>query len=302
MGDEAYVLITAAKNEQDYIEKTIRAVAAQTVLPKQWIIVSDGSTDRTEDIVEQYARRCRFIKLVKLGASSRRDFAAKVNAIRTGCAQLQNVEHEFWGNLDADVTFEPRYYEMILQKFGANPLLGIAGGLIFELIGERFVVQNTSLNSVAGAVQLFRRRCFEEVGGYFPLPGGGEDAVAEISARMKGWEVQTFPELKIWHHRRVSAGNAAILKTKFRHGARDYALGYHPLFYALLCAYRIIDRPYLLGSLLRMCGFCWSALRRKERAVSVDLVRYLRMEQMQRLRALFPLGGGKLVKTSRIGF
>jgi glycosyltransferase involved in cell wall biosynthesis len=117
MADEAYVLITAAKNEQDYIEKTIQAVAAQTVLPKQWIIVSDGSTDRTEDIVEQYARRCHFIKLVKLGASSRRDFAAKVNAIRTGCAQLKNVEYEFWGNL-MPMSRSSRHYEMILQKFG----------------------------------------------------------------------------------------------------------------------------------------------------------------------------------------
>ncbi len=302
MTNKSYVLITAARNEEDYIETTIRAVLSQTVLPAKWVIVSDGSTDRTEEIVNKYASRHSFIELLRLAREGRHHFGSKVKAIIAGCEQLKKIDYAFIGNLDADVSFDSEYYEKILAYFQENPGLGIAGGIILELVNSRYVRQNLSRNSVAGAIQMFRRKCFERIGGYIPLELGGEDAVMEVLARKYCWKVQTFPELKVFHHRRVATGkNRNILAAKFREGRRDYLLGYHPLFYAAMCIYRAIDRPYLLGGVLRMCGYCWSILRREKRSVAVDFVKYLRREQMSRLQSLFlPTKGAGFIRTSRM--
>jgi glycosyltransferase involved in cell wall biosynthesis len=302
MTNKPYVLITSARNEEDYIETTIRAVLSQTVLPARWVIVSDGSTDRTEEIVNSYASRHGFIKLLRLARDGRNSFSSKVKAIIAGCEQLKEIDYAFIGNLDADVSFDSEYYEKILARFQENPGLGIAGGIILELVNSRYIRQNLSRNSVAGAIQMFRRRCFEKIGGYVPLELGGEDAVMEVLARKYYWKVQTFPELKVFHHRRVATGkNRSMLAAKFREGRRDYLLGYHPLFYAAVCIYRAIDRPYLLGGVLRMCGYCWSILMREKRPVSVDFIKYLRREQMSRLKSLFlPINGAKLIRTTRI--
>ena len=301
MTNKPYVLITSARNEEAYIEKTIQAVVSQTILPEKWLIVNDGSTDRTAEIVSDYRARYDFIDLLSLPLKSQRNFGAKVNAINAGYQQLRKNEFQFVGNLDADVAFESQYYEKLLKYFEVNPKLGIAGGIILELIRGRFAAQNISLNSVAGAIQLFRRNCYEQIGGYLPLEAGGEDAVMEVLARKNGWQVETFPEMKVFHYRRVAIENKTSLMTKFRQGYRDYLLGYHPLFYTAMCTYRVIDRPYLLGSILRMSGYCWSMLARKRRSVSVEFVSYLKWEQMSRLKSLFaPSRGVRFVKTSRI--
>lgn len=300
MNTQSYVLITAARNEENNIGKTIHAVISQTVLPEKWVIVSNGSTDRTDEIINRYAAEYDFIKLLSLTQDGQRSFGAKVNAINAGYERLKNEKFAYIGNLDADVKFDSQYYEKILASFQENPQLGIAGGIILELIGDRFVGQNISLNSVSGAVQLFRRRCYEEIGGYTPVPFGGEDAIMEVLARKSGWQVQTFPELKIFHKRRIAIGKGNILTTRFRQGIRDYLLGYHPFFYAAMCLYRVIDSPYLFGSILRMCGFWWATIKRKHRPVSHDFISYLRQEQINRLRSLFSLANrAGATKTSR---
>jgi len=288
--EKKYVLITPARNEEAHIEKTIQAVVAQTIRPEKWVIVSNGSTDRTDEIVARYAAQYEFIRHLSFSQDSQRHFGAKANAINAGYEILRNEELAFVGNLDADVTFAPQYYETMLARFQENPRLGIAGGIILELIDGRFSRQNISRNSVAGAIQLFRRRCYEEIGGYTPLPGGGIDAVMEILARKNGWQVQTFSEVEVLHHRRVAIGKGNVLTTRFRQGARDYRLGYHPLFYAAMCSYRVIDSPYIVGSILRMCGYYWASIRREQRPLSPDVVNYLRWEQMQRLKSLFSFG------------
>jgi len=283
----AYVLITPARNEEAYIEKTIQAVLAQTILPEKWVIVSDNSTDRTDEIISQHAEQHDFIQHLRVTEHRQRNFGAKIEAIHAGCKQLGNRRYEFWGNLDADVTFEPRYYEKVLAKFRENTKLGIAGGIVLELIDGHFVEQHTSLNSVAGAVQLFRRPCYEEIGGYMPLVFGGEDAAAEIMVRMRGWEVQTFPELKVFHHRRVANGNGSLLRSRFRQGITSYLLGYHPLFQMMRCCYRIIERPYFLGSAFMLGGYCLALLQKRARPLPDEAVNYLRAEQMERVLSIF---------------
>src|SRR5207245_1969039 len=121
-----YVLITPAHNEEAFIEKTLASMIAQTVLPERWVIVDDGSTDRTAEIVESYAQRYPWIELVRRPKQSNRSFAGKVHAFNAGFERLQPLEFEIIGNLDADISFDPDYLEFLIQKFSENPKLGVA--------------------------------------------------------------------------------------------------------------------------------------------------------------------------------
>ena len=283
MNKFSYILITAAKNEEAYIEKTIQSVIAQTVLPRKWVIVSDGSTDRTEKIVSQYAAKYDFIELVRADAVEQRNFGSKARAITAGYERVKSIDHEYVGILDADVSFSPTYYESIMQKFEQNPKLGIAGGILFDRHKEKYVKQRTSTNwSVSGPIQMFRRECYEQVGGNLPVRGG-VDAVAEVMARMKGWEVRAFPEITVFHHRSTGAEKGSKWVICFNQGVEDYLLGYHLAFFLGRCFLRFIRRPYLFGSLAMLCGYCWSWLRRSKRQVSSEFVQYLRREQLKRL-------------------
>ena len=282
-----YVLVTPARNEEAYIEKTIQSVLSQTLLPEKWIIISDGSTDRTDLIVEKYKEEHVFISLLQIGGDCAPNFGSKVNAFNAGYKQLIKQKFDLIGNLDADVTFSPNYYETMITKLKEDPGLGIAGGIICELMNGKYTPQKINLNSVAGAVQLFRRECFEAIGGYIPIKSGGIDAAAEIIGRMHGWKVRTFPEIQVLHHRRVMTGNRNILQTRFKQGMTQYMLGYHPLFQLARFFFRIPDKPFLVGSIISMCGYAWGFLKRAKRPLPIEAVQFLHSEQLKRLNLGF---------------
>lgn len=281
-----YVLITAARNEELYIPYTIESVLKQRIIPKRWIIVSDGSVDQTDEIVRKSAAENSFITLIRHQTENgRRNFSSKVFAINTGYEKLSGIDFEFIGHLDADVSFGENYYESVLEKFDKNPNLGIAGGYIYERNNGEFRSRlfNSHL-SVAGAVQFFRRACYQDIGGFIPIQMGGEDTYAEVMARMKGWEVWSFPELKVFHHKPGTAFWGGWLKG-FRSGLTDYLLGTHPFFEVLKCLRRMKEKPYLVSALLRMQGFLWAYFREEERPVSKEFIRFFQEEQWIRLKS-----------------
>jgi GT2 family glycosyltransferase len=201
MNTSNYVLITSAKNEDKFISILIQSVINQSILPRKWLIVDDDSNDSTRDIVNSYARTYSYIELLSAQRDGPRSFASKAYAINLAYKSLSEEPFDYIGILDADVTFESEYYERILKKFCDNPRLGIAGGGFYDIYDGRKRKIIPSSYNVRGAVQLFRRECFEAIGGYKPLKYGGLDSVACISARMYEWEVQSFDELTVLHHR-----------------------------------------------------------------------------------------------------
>ena len=279
-----YVLITPAHNEAAFIEKTLQSVISQSILPMQWIIVNDASTDGTEEVIRRYSSQHDFITLVNHKRRGDRDFGGKVRAFNQGLTMLQDLDYQFIGNVDADVSFDESYFKNILGKFQSNQRLGIGGGIIYTKIENKFVTHDETLDSVGGAVQLFRRECFESVGGYIPLQNGGIDAAAEITAKMKGWEVRKFPEYPVYEHRRTGTASARPLTAKIREGRRFYSLGYGTLFYVLRCVYRMTDRPVILGSLAALLGFFQSMIRRTPVVLSPEAVSFLRSEQRKKLK------------------
>jgi len=283
-----YVLVTAARNEADYIEKTIEAVIAQSALPKKWVIVSDGSTDGTDEIIKKYTSEYEFIQLIRKNGSDNRNFGSKVLAIHTGYALLDDCKFEYFGNLDADITFDEKYYESILNRFDKYPNLGIAGGKIIDIGYEnKEQTNNISLDSVGCAVQCFRRRCYEGIGGYLPLEIGGEDAAAEILARMQHWEVRTFPDIHVFHHRPMGTGMWSVWGARFFYGVENYTLGYHPLFFFFKSINRMKMRPYILGSVLMLSGYLFSYFTGKKKELPEDVVYYFRNEQMNKIKNKF---------------
>jgi poly-beta-1,6-N-acetyl-D-glucosamine synthase len=301
MNTVRYVLISAAKNEELFIEKTIQSVLNQTIKPEKWVIVSDGSTDRTNNIVEQYSNKNKFIDFIALPPNKERNFGSKVNALNIALKKLEGMEFDFIGNLDADVTLDISYYEEVFRTFQSNPKLGIAGGIILDCVGDKKLPQNISLNTVAGAIQVFRKECFEYIGQYIPFQYGGEDAYMEIKAKMMGWDVHTLAGLKVLHHRPTGTGMGSLSKANLRSGKMFYTLGYSPIFLLVRCFYRIFDKPVLIGSILNLLGY-YSAFIKKEKCPAGDsFVDFVRAEQKVRLRTLLPFNKKRsIVKTSRM--
>jgi biofilm PGA synthesis N-glycosyltransferase PgaC len=292
MAIKCYVLITAVRNEENYIEKTIKSVLSQTLVPKRWVIVSDGSTDSTDAIVKDYSARFYFIRYERTCGTSKRDFSSKVRAINMAYDGIRELDFSFIGNLDGDVSFGPRYYESILNEFEKNDKLGIGGGFVLEKNRGEFAGRSgNTVRSVAGAIQLFRRECYESIGGYRPLELGGEDHAAEVMARMMGWEVEAFSGISVFHHRRTGTGRSNEFLVRFRNGVGEYVLGYHPLYELAKSVLRSFEKPYLVGSVLRLCGYWWAFLSRQKQTLSPEFNEYLRKEQIELLKAV--LGNDK---------
>jgi biofilm PGA synthesis N-glycosyltransferase PgaC len=281
MSEEKYILITAAHNEQEFIEKTILSVISQLHKPTEWVIVSDGSIDNTESIVSKYASENSYIKLLTNNRKEGRDFASKVYAVNIGLINIQTSEYDYIGIVDADVSFDKDYYSLLIEEFKKNPKLGIAGGNYFDTIDGKKVPVYPSPYSVRGATQFFRRKCFDQIGGLIPMKYGGEDAAACFSARMYGWETKSFPYLVVLHHRLT--GDKNLLKARLRDGYVEYNLGYHPLFQFVKCIKRVTQNPYLIGSLLRFIGFWKARFTSGDQNVPTKLKNFIRKEQVFRL-------------------
>jgi len=296
-----YVLVTPARNEEGLIEKTIESVIRQTVLPAKWVIVDDGSTDATADRVRPYASRYPWLELIQRPRRRERSFAGKVHAFNAGYQEVTAIHHEIVGNLDADVSFESDYLAFLLGKFADDPRLGVAGTVFLSdgYSSERDSFEGHS--HVAGPCQLFRRRCWEEIGGYVPHAAGGVDWIAVTAARMHGWRTESFRERSYVHHRHLGTAERNPVSAMFSYGEKDYYLGGHPLWELFRVAFRATKRPYVVGGLAIGLGYCWALLRRTERPVSADLVRFHRREQMAKLQAILrSILAGRRVDSFRV--
>lgn len=286
----SYVLITPARNEEEFIEHTIKSVVSQTVRPIKWVIVSDGSTDGTDDIVKKYVAEHPWIELVRMPERQERHFAGKVHAFNTGYKSVQDLKFDIVGNLDADVSLDdPAYIDFLLEKFSQDPTLGVAGAPFKE--GKvQYNYRFSRKEHVSGACQLFRRECFESIGGYFPLKVGGIDLFANVTARMKGWKTQTFTEKFCVHHRQMGTAKDHIIIAMFKSGYGDYPLGVHPIWQVFRSIYQMSRKPIILGGMFLMVGYLWAMVMRARKPVSVEFVNFRRKEQMRWLKEYFIKG------------
>jgi glycosyltransferase involved in cell wall biosynthesis len=279
----SYVLITPARNESDFIELTLKSVVAQTMPPVKWVIVNDGSTDGTGDIVTRYAAAHPWIELVQMPERRERHFAGKAHAVSAGCKTVTELHYDIIGNLDADVSFEPDYFEFLMNRFAENPKLGV-GGTAFREGNLSYDYDFVGIEHVSGMCQMFRRECFEAIGGYPPIKSGGIDLIAVLSARVKGWETRTFLEKSFVHHRTQGGALHTGIRGRWYMGRKDYLLGNHPVWEIFRSVYQMAHKPYFIGGLLVLASYLWNAIRGVEPTIPCELMAIRRNDQLKRLK------------------
>lgn len=281
-----YVLITPARNEEAFIEETIKSVVRQTCLPTKWVIVSDGSVDHTNEIVMRYAALHEWMEFVALPERTERHFAGKAHAFNIGYERVQALNYDIIGNLDADITFGNEHFDFLLKKFAADPKLGVAG-TPFKEGSVQYDYRFSRKEHVSGACQLFRRECFQGIGGYVPLKGGGIDLVAVVTARMKGWKTETFTERSCLHHRPMGTAKHHMVRATFKSGYGDFLLGVHPVWQLFRSIYQMSRKPILAGGVILLAGYAWAMLRHPRKPVSSEFVDFRRREQMRWFKEYF---------------
>lgn len=276
-----YVLITPVRDEVRFIELTIKSVVAQTVRPVKWVIVSDGSTDGTDDVVRKYASENPWIELIRMPERRERHFAGKVYAFEAGYGKVRGMKYDAIGSLDGDVSFDKDFFAFLLQKLAEDGSLGLVGSSYIESSREAYDYMFSSVDDVPGVCQLFRRECFEELGGYTPLKGGGIDYVALIAARMKGWRTRAFTDKSCIHH---GTAQRTRLSARFKLGMKDYALGNGPLWELFRICFQMTRRPFVVRGILLGAGYLWALASRRERPISQDMITFIHQDHTRRVR------------------
>ena len=283
------LLISPAKDEGPYIERTVASIAAQTVLPVLWVIVDDGSTDRTGAAADAAARRYPWIKVLhRAPGTARRVGPGVVEAFNAGLAEADLGDFDFVCKLDADLELPAGYFETLLARFAANPRLGTASGKAHIPVGagDRFVLERSGDQFSHGVAKLYRRECFEAIGGF--VREVMWDGIDCHRCRMFGWEAVSFdePGLAIKHLRQMGSSFKSVYHGRLRWGRGQYFMGTGPLYLLAVATYRTLERPWLLGGLCILAGYLQAALARRPRYEAPGFRAHLRRWQRAELKRL----------------
>ena len=278
-----YVVITPVRNEAAFVSQTIASMASQTVRPRQWVIVDDGSTDGTGEILEAASRRHPWLTPVRRpDRGFRKSGGGVVEAFYDGYSALREADWEFLVKLDGDLSFAPDYFERCLARFAEDPSLGIGGGTVCVLKEGEPKVESPGDPPfhVRGATKIYRRACWQQVD---PLVRGpGWDTIDEVRASMLGWRTRTFSDVPLMQQRATGAVDGTWANW-FKNGLANYATGYHPAFMFAKCVKRAWSRPRFVAAAALWAGFCSGYLTRQPHAADARSVRYLRQQQVRYL-------------------
>jgi poly-beta-1,6-N-acetyl-D-glucosamine synthase len=276
-----YVVITPVRDEEAFLAATIDSMIRQTVRPVEWIIVNDGSNDKTGNIIDSYASRYPWIRAVhRKDRGFRKSGGGVVDAFNDGYHDLVTSDWEFIVKFDGDLTFEADYFEKCFEEFERDARLGVGGGMICNLIDGVEQVEEAPAFHVRGATKIYRRACWEGIGGLWPAPGW--DTIDEVKANFIGWSTRSFRNLHLLHHR--PTGKADGLWGGFvKYGRANYICGYHPLFMLGKCLRRLRQRPLLLGSIALLYGYVSGYVKRIPQVNDPAAIAYLRRQQLNRL-------------------
>jgi len=276
-----YVIISPVRDEEANLARTIESVVNQSVQPAEWVIVNDGSTDRTATIADSYARQHPWITVCnRENRGFRKSGGGVVDAFNDGYRSLQSSDWEFIVKLDGDLSFNNEYFQACFRAFGEEETLGIAGGTIYNVINGQAIPEVCPAFHVRGATKIYRRACWDAIGGFWPAPGW--DTMDEVKAQMLGWSTRTLAELQVLHHR-PTGKNDGTWGAGFKNGRANYVCGYHPVFMLLKCAKRLKEKPYIIQSAALFWGFMSGYLKGVRQVDDRATIKYLRRQQMSRL-------------------
>ena len=278
-----YVIITPVRDEAKYVERTIASVLAQTLLPSQWVIVDDGSTDGTGDILEEHAAQHAWMKVVhRENRGHRASGGGVIEAFYDGYAAIGITDWDFIVKLDGDLSFPAGYFKRCFARFTDEPGLGIGGGMVcFDDQGQlREEAVGDPPFHVRGATKVYRRACWEKISPLVTAPGW--DTIDEVKANMHGWTTRTFRDIPLIQHKATGTVDGSW-RNWFKNGRANYITGYHPLFMLGKCAKRALRTPFFMEAIALWAGFCSGYFMQIPQVEDRDAVRYLRREQVRRL-------------------
>lgn len=291
--DSSYVLISPCRNEADYMRRTLDSVIAQTVQPAAWVIVDDGSTEATPEILAEYAARHDWIKIVsKPDRGHRAVGPGVIEAFYVGYETINPQDYEYSCKLDLDLDLPPSYFETLMARMAENPRIGTCSGKPYVRQGDKLVSEHRGDEMSVGMTKFYRRECFEDIGGY--VREVMWDAIDCHKARMRGWIAVSWdePELRFEHLRPMGSSQTSIYTGRRRHGFGQWFMGADPLYYAATCVFRMRERPYVLGGLAMMQGYLAAWLRGDRRLDDAELRAFIRTYQRRALR----MGKAKAVR------
>jgi glycosyltransferase involved in cell wall biosynthesis len=279
-----YVLISPCRNEADFMRQTLDSVVAQTVKPALWIIVDDGSTDDTPNILAEYVAKHEWIRIVtRKDRGTRAVGPGVIEAFYAGYETIIPTDFEYLCKLDLDLRLPPAYFEGLMQRMEANPRIATCSGKAYiyehgELVNERHG-DETSI----GASKFYRVSSFLALGGFVRQVMW--DGIDGHRCRMKGWIACSWddPELRFIHLRPMGSSQTGILTGRMRHGYGQYFMGTGFLYMLANAVNRANEKPYVLGSLAMMWGWLRSLLQNKPRYDDPEFRRFLRRFQRRSL-------------------
>jgi biofilm PGA synthesis N-glycosyltransferase PgaC len=271
--------ITPARDEQGFLPGLIQSMTTQTHKPGCWIVVDDGSTDRTAEILESARAENPWIEVHHLPTGRQRAFGGESVVMQFLRAErLRN--YDFILRLDADLTFAPTLIESLLAEFAKDKTLGVGGAVLYEPRGSQWRRVSSPRFHTRGAVKMYSRTCFEAIGGL--QSGVGWDTIDEAHAMMLGFGTRNFPAIGACHHRPQGAAGG-LLRSRFSTGRTAYVVGYAPLFMLMRSFRHLFGSPPLVGSIMMWAGFLDGYFHRLPRTASPELVKFIRRQQRRRL-------------------
>lgn len=280
MADFRYVTITPVRDEAEYIVRTVESMAAQTRLPQKWVIVDDGSSDRTPEIVDAASGKYPWIDAIHLpDRGFRKSGGGVVEAFYGGYSKITDINWDFLVKLDGDLSFAPDYFERCFSHFSRDPRLGIGGGTVCTM-QNGVDSPKDPLFHVRGATKIYRRACWEQIGPLVKAPGW--DSIDEVKANMLGWTTRTFRDIRVIQHKKTGSADGAW-RNWVKSGLANYIAGYHPIFMLLKCCKRVFEPPYLVGAAGLFTGYLSGYVRRMDQVPDPAFIRYLRGQQMRKL-------------------
>jgi poly-beta-1,6-N-acetyl-D-glucosamine synthase len=276
-----YVIITPVRDEERHIEKTIASVISQTCRPRQWIIVNDGSTDRTGEILDRSCARHDWITVVhRENRGFRKSGGGVIEAFYDGYARLKVPDFDFIVKLDGDLSFQPDYFEHCFHRFQKEPKLGIGGGIIHNIVNDGVILEKNPFFHVRGATKIYKKECWADIGALVKAPGW--DTLDEVKANWKGWKTYSFPDL-VLQQLKITGSADGSWKNLIKNGRGSFIAGYHPLFMLFKCCKWLGERPYGIASLALFIGYFSGYVKRLPRIEDKELIKFLRKEQLKKI-------------------
>jgi glycosyltransferase involved in cell wall biosynthesis len=282
--NDRYVLISPCRNEAEFMRRTIESVLAQTVRPARWVIVDDGSTDATPQILADYQARHDWIQVVTRSDRGHRAVGPGViEAFYAGYAAIDPTDYDYLCKLDLDLDLPPRYFEILMQRMRAEPRMATCSGKAYVEREGALIAENHGDDTSLGMTKFYRVRCFQAIGGF--VREVMWDGIDNHRCRMMGWIACSWdePDLRFIHLRPMGSSQTGILTGRMRHGFGQYFMGTGFMYMLASAIYRVMEPPVVIGSAAMLWGWLKSALSGKARYDDPEFRRFLRRYQWQAL-------------------